>query len=229
VVVDVSTAADEDELLLYGTERALMGTMIPARRREFTAGRNVARRALAQLGISAGPLLRHGTDRDIEWPHGAIGSISHTNGLCAVACARISPELQCLGLDVEQAGPLGDDIVTTICRTDELAMLRTFPPPWPSDWPRLLFTIKEGAYKAWYPVARRELSFQEMRITLDVADRSYMAEVDGNVAGGLRITGRFGWDEQLVYAGAILSSSRTQVLRPSPPPAAPPPPPAGLP
>jgi len=205
LVVEVATSADEDEQLLYDAELALMGTMIPARRREFATGRNAARRALARLGIPALPVLRHGTGRDIAWPEGTIGSISHTSGLCAVACARVSPQLLSLGLDVEQPGPLGDDIVPTICRSDELEMLGAFPPPWPSDWPRLLFTIKEAAYKAWYPVTRREISFQEMRVTLDVAERSCVAEVDGNVAAGLKINGRFGWDDDFVYAGAVLT------------------------
>lgn len=205
VVVEAATAADEDEHLLYDAELALMGTMVPARRREFAAGRNAARRALTRLGIPNSPLLRHGTDRDIAWPEGTIGSISHTSGLCAIACACVSPQVQSLGLDVEQPGPLGDDIVATICRSDELALLGAFPPPWPSDWPRLLFTIKEAAFKAWYPITRREISFQEMRITLDVAERSYVAEVDGNVAAGLKINGRFGWDDDFVYAGAVLT------------------------
>lgn len=205
VVVEIATAADDDERLLYDAELALMGTMIPARRREFAAGRNAARRALARLGVPASPVLRHGTDRDIAWPDGTIGSISHTRGLCAVACARITTQLHSLGLDVEQPGPLGDDIVTTICRSDELAMLGAYPPPWPSDWPRLLFTIKEAAYKALYPITRREISFQEMRITLDVAERSYVAEVDGNVLAHLKINGRFGWEDGFVHAGAVLT------------------------
>ncbi len=205
VVVEVATAADEDERLLFEAELALMGSMIPARRREFASGRNTARRALAQLGIPPSPLLRQGTGRDIAWPAGLIGSISHTRGLCAVACARISSQLQSLGLDVEQPGLLGDDIVPTVCRSDELQMLAAFPQPWPSDWPRLLFVMKEAAYKAWYPVTRREISFQEMRVTIDVAERSCVAEVDGNVAAGLKINGRFGWEEHLVYAGAVLT------------------------
>ena len=212
VVVEVATAVDEDERLLHEGELAIMGTMVPARRREFAAGRNAARRALAQLGIPASPLLRQGTDRDIAWPEGIIGSISHTTGLRATACARVTPSLHSLGLDVEQAGPLGDDIVDTICRSDDLALLGSFPPPWPSDWPRLLFAIKEAAYKAWYPVTRREISFQEMRITLDVAQRTFFAEVDGSVAADVRITGHFGWDEQFVYAGAVLTSSRPHVF-----------------
>jgi len=34
-------------------------------------------------------------------------------------------------------------------------------------------------------MTRREISFQQMRITLDVAERRCAAEVDGNVEAGL--------------------------------------------
>ncbi len=212
VIVEVATSADENEESLYAEERAPMSALAPVRRREFAAGRNAARRALAQLGALGAPLLRHGDDRDIVWPAGITGSISHTKGLVAVACARIVPGVQSVGLDVEQAGPLGDDIVTTICRPEELDALLPEPPPLPSDWPRLLFAIKEAAYKAWFPATRREISFQQMRIMLGATERCFDAEVDAKVAAGLRITGRFGWGEQFVCAGAILTSSRPHVL-----------------
>jgi 4'-phosphopantetheinyl transferase EntD len=205
VVVEVANAADEDELLLHGSERALMGAMVRTRRREFAAGRNVARRALARLGFPPGPLLRHDNDRDIEWPRGSTASISHTTGLCAVACGVVGPALRSLGLDVEQAGPLGADIVTAICRPDELVTLGSLAPPVPSDWPRLVFAMKEAAYKAWYPVTRRVLDFPEMRISVDAAARSYSAEVMEAPMPGLSIAGRFGWDGQFVYAGAVLT------------------------
>ena len=204
VVVEVANAADEDEQLLHGSERALMGAMVPSRRREFAAGRNVARRALARLGFPPSPLLRHDGGRDIDWPAGSTGSISHTRGVCAVACARVAPALQSLGLDVEQAGPLGDDIIATICRPDELAALSSLPAPAPSDWPRLLFAMREAAYKAWYPVTRRMLAFHDMRVTVDAAARSYEAEVLEAPVAGLSIAGRYGWDDRFVYAGAVI-------------------------
>jgi 4'-phosphopantetheinyl transferase EntD len=66
--------------------------------------------------------------------------------------------------------------------------------------------MKEAAYKAWYPVTRRPLEFHEMRIEMDVGPRSYEAEVVEAPVPGLSITGRFGWGERLVYAGAVLSA-----------------------
>jgi 4'-phosphopantetheinyl transferase EntD len=205
VIVEVATAADENEEWLYAEERALMSAMAPARRVEFAAGRNTARRALAQLEAPRVPLLRHDADRDVAWPAGITGSISHTKGLVAVACGRIVPGVQSVGLDVEKAGPLGDDIISTICRPEELAALARELPPLPSDWPRLVFALKEAAYKALYPLSRRMLAFHDMRVDVSVSSRSYRAEVLDRSVPDLRIVGRFTWDDGHVAAGTVLS------------------------
>jgi 4'-phosphopantetheinyl transferase EntD len=205
VIVEVATGADENEELLYAEERALMSKMAPARRVEFAAGRNAARRALAQLEAPQVPLLRHGADRDVAWPAGITGSVSHTKGLVAVACGRIVPGVQSVGLDVEQAGPLGDDMISAICRPEELDALALELTPLPSDWPRLVFALKEAAYKALYPVSRRMLAFHDMRVDVSVASRSYRAEVVDRSVPDLHMVGRFMWDDEHVAAGAVLS------------------------
>lgn len=201
-IVRIATLADENESLLPGEERALMGAMVPARRKEFAAGRNTARRALARLGLPPVTLLRRDAGRDIAWPPGVTGSISHTRDLCAVACTRTAGGVASIGLDVEQAGPLEAEVVETICRAEELRELADAA-PLPSDWPRLIFAMKEAAYKAWYPLARREIAFQQMRVRVDVSGRSYEAVVDGESA---RISGKFAWDDLHVAAGSVLTA-----------------------
>ncbi len=137
----------------------------------------------------------------------AVGSISHTAGLRAAACAR-SSDWRSLGLDIERAGPLEASIIDAICRPDDLDALAASTPPHPSDWPRLLFAMKEAAYKAWYPVTRRLLAFHDMRIVVTPATSSYRAEVVEAAPPGIRMTGRFAWDENFVAAGAVLTESR---------------------
>ena len=205
MIVEVATSTDENEELLYAEERALMSSMAPIRRREFAAGRNAARRALAQLAAPRVPLLRHGADRDVAWPAGISGSISHTKGLVAVACGRIVPGVQSVGLDVEQAGPLGDDIISTICRPEELDALAQELTPLPSDWPRLVFAMKEAAYKALYPATRRMLAFHDVRVAVSAPMRSFSAEVLDQRDAGLMVAGHFTWDDGYVAAGAVLS------------------------
>lgn len=203
VVLEVAVAADEDERLLYDGERAAMSGMVDGRRREFAAGRNAARRALARLGIAPGELARREGARDVVWPSGIIGSISHTAGLRAVACAR-TVDFNSVGLDVEKAGSLSAEVAAEICRPGEVDLFAG-EAPLPSDWPRLLFAIKEAAFKAWYPVTRRMLAFHDMLITPDIELNSFRAEVLSAPVEGLSIAGRFGWNDAFVFAGAVLA------------------------
>jgi len=203
VVVEVATEADEDDSLLHPAEAALTGAMIPARKREFAAGRNAARRALARLGFHDATLPRRPSSHDVLWPEGSGGSISHTRGLRAVACVR-SSDLMSVGIDVEQAGPLGDEIIDAVCRPEELLALASVPAPLPSDWPRLIFAMKEAAYKALYPVTRQLLTFHDVRLDVNVPLRSYRAEVLDQPVEGLQLSGRFIWNDVYVAAGATL-------------------------
>ncbi|HEX5632292.1 MAG TPA: 4'-phosphopantetheinyl transferase superfamily protein [Gemmatimonadales bacterium] len=208
VVVEAALPEDENEGLLRPEEARWLPPMVPARRREFTAGRNAARRALARLGVPAAAIDRHPGDRDPVWPDGVVGSISHAGGRVAVACA-LAQAFAAIGLDIEEAGPLAPEIVGTVCRPDELAALAGSAPPAPSDWPKLLFAAKESAYKAWFPVTRAPLEFRHMVLAVDAAGRRFRARVEHEaaralVAGGLALEGRFGWDPSLVAAGAVL-------------------------
>src|SRR5262249_33599292 len=56
-------------------------------------------------------------------------------------------------------------------------------------WDRLLFSAKESVYKAWFPLARRWLGFEEADVTLDPAGRfTARLLVPGPVSG---FTGRW--------------------------------------
>ena len=110
-----------------------------------------------------------------------------------------------MGLDVEVAGPLGEEIVNAICRAEELEAFAHSPKPLPSDWPRLVFAMKEAAYKALFPVMRRVLTFHDVRVDVNPALRSYRAAVLDQPLAGLQVAGRFTWDDIYVAAGAVLS------------------------
>src|SRR5258708_8108427 len=74
---------------LLSLEESLVAKAVPKRRREFTAGRNCARRALAQLGYPDFALLA-GSHGQPLWPPGIAGSITHCDDYCAVAVAPVS-------------------------------------------------------------------------------------------------------------------------------------------
>ena len=56
----------------------------------------------------------------------------------------------------------------------ERAELRVLPAG--LHWDRILFCAKEATYKAWFPVTRRWLGFEDAHITFDVDE--------GGTAGG---------------------------------------------
>jgi 4'-phosphopantetheinyl transferase EntD len=208
VAVEAAGAVDADESSLTPEETRWLAPMAPGRRREFTMGRNAARRALARLGLAPVTIGRHADDRDPQWPEGIVGSISHTQGIVIAACAR-STDAAAIGLDVETAGPLGEEIVNEICRDEELDVLRGLTPPSPSDWPKVVFVIKEASYKAWFPHARTALGFHAMHVTIAPAIRHFSAQIlpaerAGGLAGPWRAEGRFLCTAEFVMAGALV-------------------------
>lgn len=170
--------------LLPDEERAL-GRVGDHRRRDFTAARTCARRAFVKLGVPPVPVLP-GPDRAPRWPEGVVGSITHCQGYAAAAVAR-SSEYLTVGIDAEPVRPLPFGVRGMVTDTGERAHLATLPDGVP--WDTVLFCAKESVYKAWYPLARTWLGFQDAEVALDPAG-TFVARlrVPGPVA---RFCGRF--------------------------------------
>lgn len=139
---------------------------IPARQAEFAAGRRAARAAMAQLGAvpCAVPM---GPDRAPRWPPGILGSISHGGGVCLSAVARIG-RLAALGIDIEPDEDLPADLWDEVLSPDEAAWCHDGPAPGRAA--RLIFSAKESAYKAQYPLSRQLFGFDGMAVSV-TADR----------------------------------------------------------
>ena len=58
-------------------------------------------------------------------------------------------------------------------------------------WDRLLFSAKESVYKAWFPLTRRWLDFEEAVVIPDPAEGTFTARllVPGPVVDGRTLTG----------------------------------------
>ena len=159
----IEAAADA----LFPIEAAAIARAVDKRRREFTAGRTYARRALALLGCAPGPIPM-GSDRRAIWPPGFIGSISHSRHLCAAIAAASSRYIG-LGLDVEDDTPIDDAALRDrICRPEEKASDGV-------DRTKLLFVIKEAVFKAYFPEGGAFLDFSDVSVTLDLARQSFSA------------------------------------------------------
>ena len=191
VVVEVATPEMWDGPL-YPEEEISIRNAVPKRRREFAAGRNCARRALALLGVEDRPLPM-GSDREVLWPDGIVGSISHCDDLCAVAVARRDSAAG-IGLDVERGVPLDSELVSLVCTPAEQVRLKDLPSRPGLPWSTMVFTAKESVYKCVFPLVRTFLEFSDVEVDLGPDAASFEAVIRHPCAARLddaRLRGRF--------------------------------------
>ncbi|WP_030434396.1 4'-phosphopantetheinyl transferase family protein [Actinoplanes subtropicus] len=205
--VGVEAFADLPGEPVFPGEEDLVATAVPGRRREFVTGRRCAREALEQLGVPPAP-IRRGESRDPLWPPGVIGSITHCAGYRAAAVARRA-DMAALGIDAEPHEPLPDGVEATVTVPGELAGLAD-----PAvHWGRLLFSAKESIYKAWYPLCARWLGFDEVRLAINPATRTFTGHllVDGTRLDGepplTELRGRY-----LIARGLILTTVTVPIV-----------------
>ncbi|MGC3002774.1 4'-phosphopantetheinyl transferase family protein [Streptomyces sp. G35A] len=178
-VVAVEAYGDEGtDAPLYPEEAALMTRAVPKRRREFTAVRSCARRAMEKLGVPAQPVLPGERGAPV-WPDGLTGSMTHCEGYCAAALVRAG-DLASLGIDAETHGPLPDGVLASVALPGEAARVGRLSVELPAvHWDRLLFSAKESVYKAWFPLTGKWLDFLE-------ADIELFADPGERTRGGFR-------------------------------------------
>jgi 4'-phosphopantetheinyl transferase EntD len=190
---------DPPGVTLFPEEEAVIARAVDRRRREFTTARHCARQALAQLGLPAVPILP-GERRAPEWPDGVVGSITHCAGYRAAA---VSLEALAVGIDAEPHEPLPDGVLTAVSLEEERDALARLGGQ--VHWDRMLFSAKESVYKAWFPLARRWLGFEEAHITL-APSGTFTARllVPGPLVDGRELTGFTGrW---LVADGLVITA-----------------------
>ena len=162
-VVSADFAGEDAHGQLLAQEAAQIQGAGHSRRREFTAARSCARRALRQLGLPETAILR-GEHREPLWPAGVVGSITHCPGYCAAAAAKTEDALA-IGIDAEVHDELPANVLERVSIPEERAWLSSAPTG--VHWDRVLFSAKESLYKAWFPHARRGLSFDEAIVTFE--------------------------------------------------------------
>jgi 4'-phosphopantetheinyl transferase EntD len=180
---------------LFPEEERHVARAVDKRRREFGTVRALARTALARLGGPRVPLTPGERGAPV-WPEGFTGSMTHCDGYRAAAVAR-TEELAVVGIDAEPNEPLPDrgilDMISLPAERPALRELAVLRPE--VSWERLLFSAKESVYKAWFPLTRRWLDFEEAEIEIG-DDGTFTARllVPGPVVDGTRVdafTGRW--------------------------------------
>jgi len=202
---------DSAVVALFPEEEEVVARAVDKRRREFATARGCARRALATLGLPPAPIVP-GERGAPAWPSGVVGSMTHCDGYRASAVA-LERNVRTVGLDAEPNGPLPDGVLKVIATPAEVDWLDGAPPASGVCWDRLLFSAKESIYKAWFPLTRRWLDFEEAVVTPDPDAGTFDARlrVPGPVVDGRRLTGFTGrWVVRrglVVTAIAVLADS----------------------
>ena len=143
---------------LFPEELPGISRAVEKRRREFAAGRNLARTALAGMGVAPCAIVQ--SDRSPVWPPGIAGSIAHTDEFVAVSVADRA-RYRGLGIDIETCGRVTDEIEAKILTPDEIGDVPI------ADARTLRFACKEAVYKAVHPLTGVFFGFHAVHIQLD--------------------------------------------------------------
>jgi 4'-phosphopantetheinyl transferase EntD len=197
--------SDPPGVALFPDEEAAIAKAVDKRRQEFTTARACARAALARLGIPPVPILP-GPRGAPQWPDGVVGSMTHCAGYRACAVAR-NRDLLTIGLDAEPHDKLPDGVLRMVSSQEERTRLTALAAAAPgTHWDRVLFSAKESVYKAWFPLTRRWLGFEDASVTIDPEKGTFTARllVNGPHVNDTPLTGFTGrW---LVDGGLIITA-----------------------
>ncbi|MFY1700334.1 4'-phosphopantetheinyl transferase family protein [Micromonospora sp. WMMA1923] len=206
VAVAVAGPADWTGTLLPAEQACLGERAVENRRRDFTAGRVCARRAMGALGLPPTPVPA--ADRAPVWPAGVVGTITHTRGYCAAAAARTT-EIRSVGMDAERHKVLEAGVRRLICLPEEEQRCARLPAG--VSWPAVIFSAKETVYKVWHPIVGSWLDFHDARIDLDPEAGTFTAwiaparlDAAADLDPPRTISGRFAVETDLVRTAAVL-------------------------
>lgn len=213
-VIAVEAREDPEDIVLFPAEEASVGQAVDKRRREFTTARACVREAFRQLGLPPSALT-NGPRGEPLWPTGIVGSITHCDGYRACAIAR-STQMVTIGIDAEPHAALPEGVLREVATAQELSWLKDRKRDVPGvHWDRLLFSAKESVYKAWFPLAKRWLGFEDAAVAVDASAATFTAQllVCAPAVAGRRLMGFSGrW---LIRDGLVLTAIALPAVRAS--------------
>jgi enterobactin synthetase component D / holo-[acyl-carrier protein] synthase len=192
-VASAEMYTDPTDLAPLPEEEPLIAKSVAKRRNEFITVRYCARLALEELGVPPAPILK-GEKGEPCWPDGVVGSLTHCEGFRGAAVAR-NDTARSVGIDAEPHDVLPKGVLDAISLPVERSELGALPGA--LAWDRILFCAKEATYKAWFPVTRRWLGFEDAHITFTVDD-------DGSTGG---------FESEILIDPATLSGPPLNTLR----------------
>jgi 4'-phosphopantetheinyl transferase EntD len=211
-VADLACAelySDPPGLTPMAEEEPLIERSVAKRRNEFVTVRYCARIALGQIGFPPTPILK-GEKGEPCWPDGVVGSLTHCAGYRG-AVVGLDRAVRSVGVDAEPHDVLPDGVLDAISLPAERAELAELPSG--MHWDRILFCAKEATYKAWFPLTKRWLGFEDAHITFTVDDSGSAGGfestilIDGETLSGpplSTLAGRWSVDRELVLTAITL-------------------------
>jgi len=190
-------------------EEPLIARSVAKRRNEFITVRHCARLALGELGFPPVPILK-GDKGEPCWPDGVVGSLTHCTGYRGAVVGR-GAMVRSVGVDAEPHDVLPDGVLDAISLPEERSEMTAMPAG--VHWDRILFCAKEATYKAWFPLTKRWLGFEDAHITFDVDGSGSggtfesLILIDGAALSGPPLTslaGRWSVERELVLTATVL-------------------------
>lgn len=186
---------------------------VPKRQLQFRAGRFCALKALDALqpGRLVRALFRASNGAPL-WPHGVIGSITHTDRFASAAVAR-TDEALALGIDSEAI--MSEDrarrVMLAVAWPSEVAHARA------AGCTRLealtlVFSAKETLFKCLHPLVGRMFGFHDVRIVgVDAAAGAFYARPAAGLSvrfhAGTSLEGRFAFDGDHMHTGMLIRAA----------------------
>ena len=162
---------DDQPDVLIGSERDLLMKKRGKAATAFASGRRCVRALQKQLDLPEFELPPG--EFGPVWPSDLVGSISHSRELVAASILRNALGV---GIDIEYQRRLRVDAARRVATRKEYSRYSAVPD---FDW-TLLFSAKESVFKAFSPLARCYIGFQEVELLLDTTTQSFSVKYVGN-------------------------------------------------
>jgi 4'-phosphopantetheinyl transferase EntD len=147
------------------------------RREEYVAGRACAKAAMEVLGVTGD--IAFGEDRKPVWPHGIVGSITHSKKF-VVASIGLADEFQSIGIDCE--------VVMTKAKFDSLSNhlatsddLKLFNGANDDITATIIFSAKEALFKLINPLCHKFFGFDHATVKV-IGDDFFEIELHSKLA-----------------------------------------------
>jgi enterobactin synthetase component D / holo-[acyl-carrier protein] synthase len=203
--------SDPPDLAPLPDEEPLIAKSVAKRRNEFITVRHCARIALGELGVPPVPILK-GDKGEPLWPDGVVGSLTHCAGYRGAVVGR-TDSVRSVGIDAEPHDVLPQGVLGAITLDEERHEIAALPEG--LHWDRILFCAKEATYKAWFPLTKRWLGFEDAHVVFDLDPTGggttgvFVSKIliDGSALSGPPLTalrGRWSVERGLVLTAIVL-------------------------